>query len=177
MRHSSILPTVYPQQRDWAWVRGELASPDFVGQNDWDHFDCMGASDGRLRISQTLNSEKQHWVSKLHYKSYLQSWVLRRPISGRRRVPRWSNGTYVLGSLCTRDPMIPRYFQSNFHYQQSIENLQKSLSTFCAIFNMSYHHFHLMIFPPLKLIMHSLGFPSISPTMLSLLIPQVSICL
>lgn len=41
MRNSSILPTVYPHQRDRAEVRGKLASPVFVRQNYQDHCDLM----------------------------------------------------------------------------------------------------------------------------------------
>lgn len=73
---------------------------------------------------------------------------------------------------------IPRYFQSNLHSainRKSSETLQPS----SAVFNMIYHHFHLIISPPLELkTQDSLGFSSVSPTILSLTIfCQVSICL
>ena len=41
MRNSSILPTVYPHQRDRAGVRGKLASPEFLLQKHQDHCDSM----------------------------------------------------------------------------------------------------------------------------------------
>lgn len=53
------------------------------------HCDSMGAWDRRLLISQMLNSEKQLWVSQLHYKSHLQSWALRRLISGEGALLTW----------------------------------------------------------------------------------------
>lgn len=43
MRNSSVLPTVYPHQRDRAGVRGELASLQSVWQKHQDHCDSMQA--------------------------------------------------------------------------------------------------------------------------------------